>query len=752
MLASRSDPPLALARLRVRGELAEIRAADLRFTDSEAAELLRNLAARPGLVLPDSAAAALAARTEGWAAGLQLAALSLRGQTDVATFVAAFRGSHRYVLDYLAEEVLECQTEQVRSFLLDTSILNALNGGLCDAVTGSRDSQEMLERLERAGLFLAPLDDVRGWWRYHQLFADLLQARLAQQPDRAAQLHRKAAGWYDAHDMADEAVRHAVAGRDTGWAARLIEGNFDRTYTLRGEAATLREWLAALPVALIWTRPRLLLAQAQLAAAAAQPDEEERLVDAAERAWAETPCEHFQPPAGSDNSLLVNVPALIAIDRSYLAIMRGDAKATAVFASWALADLGEDEQLLEYIARCNLAAAEWLQGRLSEAELTFVASLAKWADEPSMPVWGRHVFGRIQLARGDLDGAVQTCQRALTVSVPPGRPPLPAAGPAHVCLGEIAYQRDQLDTAFDHVTEGIALCRRLAYTPPLAAGLVTLAWIRHAKGDPAGAVDAIGAATQVSPGPVGLLNPVPAHRARLLLAQGEVGGAAAWVTEHGFHADDEPDYAHEQGYLILARVLLAQDEPDRALRVLDRLRGAAEGQDRPASTMAIQALRGLALEALGDQKGALTAVAAAVHLATPQGWVRMFADEGPPMATLLSRLVAAPLTGAVAGDIPLGFLARVQRGFAPVPIADGRGRHLVPAVSGVVEPLTNRELEVLGMLAAGRTNKAIAAQLVVSLDTVKKHVSHLLEKLGATNRTEAVARARELGLIDSTMV
>ena len=283
VLASRSDPPLGLARLRVRGELAEIRSADLRFTDVEAAELLRTMAGRPGLVLPDSAATALAARTEGWAAGLQLAALSLRGQADVAGFVAAFSGSHRYVLDYLAEEVLEGQTDQVRTFLLDTSILSALSGPLCDAVTSRGDSQGRLEEIERAGLFLVPLDEVRGWWRYHQLFADLLRARLQQQPDRAAQLHRNAAAWYDEHEMADEAVRHAVAAGDTGWAARLIEGNFDRIYSLRGEAATLRQWLSALPADLVSTRPRLLLAQAQLAAAAVQADDEERLVDAAER-------------------------------------------------------------------------------------------------------------------------------------------------------------------------------------------------------------------------------------------------------------------------------------------------------------------------------------------------------------------------------------------------------------------------------------------------------------------------------------
>ena len=747
VLASRSDPPLALARLRARGELTDIRATDLRFSDGEAAELLRNLGARPGLVLPDSTAAALSARTEGWAAGLQLAALSLRGQPDVAAFVAAFRGSHRYVLDYLAEEVLAGLTEQLRAFLLETSILNALSGPLCDAVTGSNDSQEVLEQVERAGLFLLPLDEVRGWWRYHQLFADLLRARLTQQPDRSTQLHRRAAAWYDEHEMADDAVRHAVAAGDMYWAARLIEGNFDRIYCLRGEAATLRDWLSALPEDLVWTRPRLLLAQAQLAAAAVRVDEEERLVDAAERAWADTPSEQFQPPAGSANSLLVNVPALIAIHRSYLAILRGDGDATAAFASRALANLGEGERMLEYVASCNLASAEWLRGRLAEAERAFEPSLARWANEPTVPIWGRHVFGQIQLAQVHLDAAVQTCQRALAVTAPPGRPPLPAAGPAHVCLGEVAYRRDRLDIALDHVTAGIALCRRLAYTPPLAAGLATLAWIRQARGDPAGATEAMGSATQLSPGPDGLLNPVPAHWARLLLAHGDVGAAADWVMERGLSADGEPDYPREQGYLVLARVLVAQDQPDRALTLLNRLRAAAESQYRQGSLVAIAIVRALALEAAGDQPGAHASLAAAVNLASPEGWVRVFADEGPPMAALVGRLIARPTAQPATAGMPTGFLARVQRASAPVQTANGSGRPVVPAVSGLVEQLTSRELEVLDMLAAGRSNQAIAAQLVVSLDTVKKHVSHVLGKLGAANRTEAVARARHLGLI-----
>jgi LuxR family transcriptional regulator, maltose regulon positive regulatory protein len=308
VLASRSDPPLALARLRVRGQLAELRAGELRLTTDEAAELLQNMAARPGAALPDAAVAALAGRTEGWAAGLQLAALSLRGQPDVAGFVAAFTGSNRYVLDYLAEEVLEQQSEQVRAFLLETSVLERLSGELCDAVTGRPGSQALLEQVERPGLFLLPLDEVRGWWRYHHLFADLLRARIMQQPSRVAQLHRNAAAWYEQHELADDAIRHAVAAGDTAWAARLIEQHFDMVYYLRGEAATIQRWLTSLPDDLVRSRPRMLLAQAQLAAAGGRVAEVERSADAAERASAGAAEEPFEPTVGRAASMLVNVP------------------------------------------------------------------------------------------------------------------------------------------------------------------------------------------------------------------------------------------------------------------------------------------------------------------------------------------------------------------------------------------------------------------------------------------------------------
>jgi LuxR family maltose regulon positive regulatory protein len=367
-----------------------------------------------------------------------------------------------------------------------------------------------------------------------------------------------------------------------------------------------------------------------------------------------------------------------------------------------------------------------------------------------MAASGCHLLGQVQRAQGRLDAAVGTYQQALEMTAPPGRPALPAAGVAYVGMAEVAYQRGEVDAALRHVTESIPLCRQLVYSQPLATGLAALAWIRQAQGDAAAAVEAMGEAGRVAPGPgvAGLLSPVAAQRARLLLAQGEVAAAARWVEERGLGPDDDPGYPREQEYLVLARVLLAQNRPSPALALLKRLHAAATAQGRTGSVIEIQALRALALTATGEEERAVDALAQALMLGCPQGYVRVFADEGAPMAALLGRLVAAQKADhAVARGVPLGCLARVLRAFGEPPAAAGARQHAAVAVPGLVDQLTARELEVLALLAAGAPNPRIAAELVVSLDTVKKHVSHVLGKLGAANRTEAVTRARQLGLI-----
>ncbi len=739
VLASRSDPPLALARLRAGGELAEVREAELRFTPAEAGELLQHAAS----ALPNASVAALAARTEGWAAGLQLAALSLRGHDDAAAFVAAFTGSHRYVLDYLGEEVLERQDRQLRTFLLETSVLGRLSGPLCDAVTGREGSQALLAEAERAGLFLIPLDEVRSWWRYHHLFADLLRARLAEErPGRVPELHRNAAAWYAEHGLAEDAIGQAAAAGEMLWAARIIEQHFDMVYNIRGEAATIHRWLSVLPADVVRSRPRLLLAQALMAATSGHIEEVEPLLDAVGCTPPDWADESFEPTAGVATSFLINVPATTTLHRGYLAQLHGDAEATAAFAAQALAESKPEERILSATAHGFLAVAEWLRGRVTEAERAFGSSVTGWRETGQLTTtaWRWYELALVRHAQGRLGAAVLTCEQALDSLVTSGRS-LPAAGPGYVGLAEIAYQRDELDSALRHATEGIALCRQFVHTTPLANGLATLAMIRQATGDPAGALEAITEAGQAAPGPAGLLNPVPAQRARLLLAQGNLPGAARFAQENGLGPDDEPDYARESGHLVLARVLLAQDRTGQALALLDRLHAAAAAQNRGDGLIEAAALLALARAATGAEAGAVSALAEALMMACPQGYVRVFADEGAPMAALLGRLIAAQRTGRAAASVPLGYLTRLQRAFGPgQPAADS-------GPSGLVDPLTSRELEVLEMLAAGRSNQAIARELVVTLDTVKKHVSHVLGKLGAANRTEAVARARELSLI-----
>src|SRR5436190_5580905 len=365
VVSGRADPPLPLARLRARGQLAELRAADLRFTPEEAAALLGE-AGGPGL--PGTAVAALVARTEGWAAGLQLAGLSLRGHADAAGFAAAFSGSHRYVLDYLADEVLVGQSGPVRAFLLETSVLERLSGDLCDAVTGRAGGQAMLQDIERAGLFLVPLDEVRGWWRYHHLFADLLRARLqAEQPGRVQALHRAAAAWSQEHDLADDAVRHALAAGDVAWAARLVERHVE-TLLGRSEGVTLRRWLSALPAESLRDRPRLCLAQAYGAAQGFQVEALEALLDDAERAFAASGDEPYHDPAGRPVSVLANVLAGIAFLRATLARLRGEAALAAGYNQQALAQLGPGDWLMRSFVRWNQAAVDWLGGRLGPAE------------------------------------------------------------------------------------------------------------------------------------------------------------------------------------------------------------------------------------------------------------------------------------------------------------------------------------------------------------------------------------------------
>ena len=753
VLSARADPPLPLARLRAAGQLAELRTADLRFTGEEAAALMHEVLG-PDLPLAEASVTALDARTEGWAAGLQLAALSLRGHPDADRFIASFSGSHRYVLDYLTEEVLERQSVDLRTFLLETSVLERLSGDLCDALTGRADSQAMLEAIERENLFLVPLDEVRGWWRYHHLFADLLMIRLRQErPARLHELHRSAAEWHEKHGLADDAVRHALAAGDARWAARLVEHYADAIMQGSREA-TLRRWLAALPAELIASRPRLLLARSRVALLKGDLSVLEETLDAAERAFAKGPDEPYESSVGRTGSWIANVPATIARGRGALAEFRGDADSALAFGRRAVALVGEGEHMLAALSRAMLGRAELLSGRLDDAEQSFSDLIERphSTAQATVVAWASHYLGQVQQARGDLDGAGATYRRAHELTPTSGQSASLTAAIAYLGLAEVAYQRDALDDASGHLREGIPLCRQIGDPRLLSSVLATLAWIRQSRGDPAGARGAMSQAMDVELGSevVDLINPVPARRARLLLMQGDGEGAAAWTAQRELSAADDPAYAWEPAYLILARVLLVQRQPAEALGLLARMHAGAAKQGRTGSLIEIQALRALASADRGDEAGAVALLTEALALARPQGYVRIFADEGPAMGVLLGRLLAHQRSAQAGGDVPAEYVGQLMAAIEPDaqrPPGTALARPGSVIVPGLIEALSEREMEVLRLLAAGKANREIAEELYVTLHTVKKHITHILGKLGAANRTEAAARARELGLV-----
>ncbi|HZB10745.1 MAG TPA: LuxR C-terminal-related transcriptional regulator, partial [Rubrobacter sp.] len=743
VISSRIDPPLPLARLRARGQTAEINAADLSFTREEAVSFLKDTM---GLNLSDEDVAALEERTEGWIAGLQLAALSMRDRKDISGFIQAFSGSHRDVLDFLTEEVLDRQSEWIRSFLLETSILQLLTGEVCDAVTAREDGQEVLEELERQNLFVVALDDERRWYRYHHLFADVLRGLLEQERSKdVKELHLRAASWYERNGWVSEAVEHALAAGDAGWAARLVEYNAQALFQ-RGEGVTVDRWLTALPAGLVRSRPRLSLAQAILAFITGRADEVEPLLTDAERAL--TTVDHAdEPPVGESVRGLANVHGSVAMLRAELARHRGDVEHTIQFSRRARAHLGEGDRYLRFFTSWNLAVAKQMQGRLGEAE-DALAELAAdpWASgrHPYIAVRTYYALGQVQLTQGRLSAALQTFRQGLECATEAGRRALPAAGVAHVGVAEVLYERNELDAALDQAMRGVELCRQIGYAQWLVTSLSTQACIRQALGDQAGALEAIGEAERLVPSTVvDIFFPVAVQRARLLLAQGKVEDAARWCTERGLGVEDEPSYLREREHLVLARVLLAQGKVDQALRLFRWHLEEAQAQRRRGSEIEILMLQALALWERDAKERAGSTLTRALTLAEPEGYVRTFVDEVPQMASLLSEvLMVHQSRHLVRPDRPSAhYLRKLLTALEQAALSS------MPPTAELPEPLTERELEVLILIEAGKSNRRIAQELFVTTGTVKTHIRSIYRKLDAHSRTQALVRARELNLL-----
>jgi LuxR family maltose regulon positive regulatory protein len=719
VLASRADPPLPLARLRARGELLEIRAADLRFTTDEAATYLHDAM---GLALTRADVGALEARTEGWIAALQLAALSMQGRDDIPDFIAGFAGDDRFVVDYLVGEVLERQSEEVRSFLLQTAVLDRLSGPLCDAVTGGNDGKAMLERLDRANLFLVPLDDRRAWYRYHHLFADVLRARqLDEEPGHVHELHRRAGAWYEAHGDRAEAISHALAGADFAKAAELVELAGPAMRQARQEA-TLRRWLEALPDELFPDRPVLTVGLIGARMATGDVNGVEPLLRSVEQ-WIDAP----RPTAiVFDEAELARLPAQVSVYRAGLALLAGDIAGTIAHADRALDLMESTDHLGRGAAAALTGLAHWAVGELEPARSRYAAAVTSFVAAGFIPdVLGVSLgLADIQLAQGRLGDAMRTFESALDHT---DGQPLRGTADMHIGLSEVLLERNELDDAIRHLEASGALGEHAGLPQHAYRWRVATARIRLAQGDGAGALELLHDAARVyntdfSPA----VRPIPALVARVHLALGDVAAALRWAADRGVTADDQLDYVQEFEHITLARGLLADGSLDDALQLLDRLLAAAEAGQREGSVIEVLILESLAHQAGGDVPAALAALEQALVRAEPEGWVRVFVDEGPPMAALL-RTVSSPLA------------PRILAAF-------GGGPSPTPARSGLVDELSSRERDVLRLLRSDLSGPDIARELTVSLNTMRTHTKSIYAKLGVSSRREAVRRAAELGL------
>lgn len=735
VIATRADPPLPLASLRADGDLLEVRAADLRFTPDEAASYL---AGAMDLPLTPADVDVLEARTEGWIAALQLAALSMQGRDDPSSFVAEFAGDDRFILDYLADEVLEHQSPEVRDFLLATSILTRLTGPLCAAVTGRDDAKAMLEELERSNLFLVALDDRRTWYRYHHLFGDVLRARLVDDhASRVPGLHRRASDWYADNGEPYEAISQALAGDDPVRAAALIERAAPALQRERREGL-LRPWLESLPAEVFDDRPVLANILAGARMSTGDPTGVDALLD-----LAETRLDREQTPIVVDEDAYARLPAMVAIHRAGLALLAGDTEGTVTHASRALDLAGDRDPLQRGAAAALVGLANWTHGDLAVARDRYAESIS-WFEGGGYLADAMGVslaMADIQLAQGLLRDAQRTFEHALRLTVE--HPGLRGAADMHVGLSEVLIERNALDAATRHLEAATELGESAGLPQHAYRWRVTTARLLRARGDLDGALALIDQAvplyaTDFSP-PV---RPVRALRARIQLARGDVDAASGWAAERGLGADDDLTYVSEFEHITFARVLLARHASgegdwvlEQARSLLDRLLAAAEAGSRTGSTIEILVLLAATHHARDDTPAAVSALDDALRLAEPEGHIRLFLHAGPALTALLRSVASTP-----------GATPHARRVLAAADLAERSTRPSRPSPATLTDELSDRELDVLRLLRSDLTGPDIARELHVSLNTLRTHTKHIYTKLGATNRREAVTRAADLGL------
>ena len=739
-IATREDLQMPLARLRARGQLTELRAADLRFTPAEAAEFLNRMM---GLNLSPEDIAALDKRTEGWIAGLQLAAISMYGHQDPTSFIKSFTGSHHFVLDYLIEEVLYQQPEDVLTFLLRTSILDRMCGPLCDAVLGSPSAsgQETLEYLEHANLFIVPLDNERRWYRYHHLFGDLLRQRLGK-PKEFAEFNLRASQWHAENGDLGAAFHHAISAGDFVRAAGLAEAAWQG---MNGsfQSASWLGWVRKLPDKLICTRPMLCTQIAQAFTDTGELEASELRLQDAER--------YLDGSDVTNEAQFMPIPAMIALTRTYNAQVRGDPAETVKCAELALQIIPEGDIVRRAMAINILEVTHWACGNLESA----VRGIGDWMR--SMTQLGNHVFvvasalavAEMMVSLGRLSDAERTYQDALQLAAQHGPEAEHITAHHHLGLSMIYRQRGDDSLAAHHLSRASESGLQTTLVDWLYRWHVAQAQLKEAVGDLETALALLDDAKQVYIQTlVPDLRPIAALKARIHLKQGRPDKARAWAAERGLSLADEVSYLHEFEHLTLARLEIANPLVNA---LLARLLQAAEAQKRRGSALDILLVEALAHEAQGNYPQALAALERALALAEPEGYVRIFVDEGEAMRLLIekqSRNRDHPLSG-YADKLLAAFTQPVA---APKSATHAlhqaqRGASVIHQKSDMIEPLSERELEVLSLLRSELSGPEIAQQLIISLHTLRTHTNNIYNKLGVNNRRAAVRRAEELDLL-----
>ncbi|MEM6429305.1 MAG: LuxR C-terminal-related transcriptional regulator [Deinococcota bacterium] len=733
VILSREDPALPLARLRVRHQLSELRASDLRFSVAETADFFNQLM---GLDLSTEDVAKLDTRTEGWVASLQLAALSLQGQADTSAFIQTFSGDHRYVLDYLLEEVLNKQDDHTRAFLLKTSVLKRLNAGLCDLLTGQDTSQQRLEQLERANLFLIPLDDKREWFRYHHLFADVLVTHLQQtHPDVVPSLYQQASCWCEEQGYQEDAISYALAANDTERAANLVELAWaELDQTLRSE--TWLSWFERLPQQVRHSRPVLRLGYAWALLNRGELEAGDAVLQQLDAFLQTTPQADM---VIADEAQFADIAGALAEARAFHAQAKGDVAGSVRHAKNALELAPQDNIFRRASALSLLALANWASGELEAAFQGFSESADMLIQQGNthMAIVAPFLLADIRIAQGQLGYAEGLC--TTTLSLATSQPHLlPGTNELYIGLAEVALARANYPEALAFLDQAEALGPTSSISSTKYRYYLAKALIKQAQGEVEVALNFLAEAEfWYIRSPIANFRAFDAVRARIYIQRGQLAQAADWANRQPFTAKTNLTYLDEYVHISWLNVVLAgyQQQQDDALleqanALSEQLISQAETQKRITSLIELLVLQARIQLVTGHQAQALASLDKALALAEPEGFQHIFFQAGQTLIPLLKELASSST-----------FAASLLVDMEPSP------SYAFDAVDGLLEPLSERELEILRLLPTGRSSPDLASYLHISVNTVKTHLKNIYSKLGVHKRHEAVTRAQELEII-----